>query len=78
MRLIDAGASFGMVGENQCYYIGMSAIDTINWCHAAFMSEPWPGYWNHIGNILGADYTRVGVGIGEANGRVVITWDFIQ
>lgn len=78
MRLRAAGAVFGLSGENQCYYMGMSALDTLNWCHQAFMAEPWPGYWNHIGNILGPDYTRVGIGIGEANGRVVITWNFLQ
>ena len=77
-RLAAAGASFGLSGENQCYYMGMSAIDTLNWCHSAFMAEPYPGHWNHIGNILGKDYTRVGIGVGEANGRVVITWDFVQ
>lgn len=77
-RLSAAGAAFGLSGENQCYYMGMSAIDTLNWCHSAFMAEPWPGFFNHIGNVLGPDYTRVGIGIGEANGRVVITWDFVQ
>ncbi len=78
MRLAAAGASFSMAGENQCYYVGMSALDTLNWCHSAFMAEPWPGFWNHIGNILGPDCTRDGIGIGEANGWVVITWDFVR
>ena len=77
-RLIQAGASFGLNGENQCHHYGMSAIDTLNWCHSAFMAEPWPGHWNHIGNILGPNYTRVGIGIADGGGRVVITWDFVQ
>ncbi len=78
MRLRQAGASFGLSGENQCHHYGMSALDTLNWCHEAFMAEPWPGHWNHIGNILGPDYTRVGIGIADGGGRVVITWDFVQ
>ena len=77
-RLRAAGASFGMAGENQCHHYGMSALDTLNWCHNAFMAEPYPGYWNHIGNVLGPDYTRVGIGIADDGNRVVITWDFVQ
>ena len=40
------------------------------------MSEPWPGYPNHIGNILGTRYTRVGIGVADNGSRVVIVWDF--
>ena len=78
MRLRAAGASFGLAGENLCHHYAMSALGTLNWCHTSFMAEPYPGHWNHIGNILGRDYTRVGIGIAEGNGRVVIVWDFVQ
>ena len=63
-------------GENQCHHYAMRAEATLNWCHGVFMSEPWPGYWNHIGNILSTRYTRVGIGIADSGSRVVITWDF--
>ena len=77
-RLSAAGASFGMAGENQCHHYGLPAIDVINWCHGVFMAEPYPGFWNHIGNILNPRWTRVGVGVAEGGGRVVITWDFVD
>ena len=77
-RLIAAGASFGYTGENQCYHAGIGAVATLEWCHGAFMAEPYPGHWNHIGNILDPRFTRVGVGIAEAGGRVVITWNFLD
>ena len=68
-----------MAGENQCHhYAGLAAVDVMNWCHGVFMSEPYPGYWNHIGNILNPRWTRVGVGVAEGGGRTVITWDFID
>jgi uncharacterized protein YkwD len=63
-------------GENQCHHYANSAQGTIDWCHSVFMSEPWPGYPNHIGNILSTRYTRVGIGIADSGSRVVITWDF--
>jgi uncharacterized protein YkwD len=76
-RLRRAGISFGWSGENQC----MSTMDrtttaTLNWCQSQFMSEPYPGYANHIGNILSAHYTRVGIGIAIQGRKVIITWDF--
>lgn len=76
-RLAAGGVSFGASGENQCYYSGMSVIDTLNWCHAQFMAEPYPGQWNHIGNILSPTYSRMGVGIAQAGATVIITWDFV-
>lgn len=76
-RLANGGVSFGASGENQCYYNGMSVIDTLNWCHAQFMAEPYPGQWNHIGNILSPSYSRLGVGIAQAGATVIITWDFV-
>lgn len=77
-RLRNAGISFGWSGENICYsYDGSrSPTDVLNWCHSLFMSEPYPGYANHIGNILGAHYTRVGIGIAVSGAKVIIVWDF--
>ena len=75
-RLRRAGVSFSYSGENQCYHMGMSEQATLDWCHAQFMAEPYPGHWNHIGNILDPRATRMGVGIATAGGRTVITWDF--
>jgi uncharacterized protein YkwD len=40
------------------------------------MAEPYPGYFNHIGNILNPRFTRVGIGIAERNGQVKIVWNF--
>ena len=42
-RLRAAGVSFGWSGENQCYHMGMSEQATLDWCHAQFMAEPYPG-----------------------------------
>jgi uncharacterized protein YkwD len=75
-RLARGGVAFGWSGENQCYHVGMSEQATLNWCHAQFMSEPYPGHWNHIGNILNPQARRLGVGIATVGGRVVVTWDF--
>lgn len=75
-RLRAAGVSFTYSGENQCYHMGMSEQATLDWCHAQFMAEPYPGQWNHIANILDPRATRMGVGIATAGGRTVITWDF--
>ena len=66
-RLRAGGVSFGWSGENQCYHVGMSQQATLNWCHSAFMAEPYPGHWNHIANILNPNARRMGVGI--ATGR---------
>ena len=77
-RLRNAGISFGWNGENICYSYNAarSPLDVLNWCHAQFMSEPYPGYSNHIGNILGTHYTKIGVGIAVSGSKVYITWDF--
>jgi uncharacterized protein YkwD len=40
------------------------------------MSEPYPGYFNHIANILDPDFRRVGIGIATAGGKVIVVWDF--
>jgi uncharacterized protein YkwD len=75
-RLRAAGIGFSWSGENMCYYNGMALRATLDWCHSTFMSEPYPGYANHIGNILSGHYTRVGIGIAQSGGKVIIVWDF--
>ena len=75
-RLARGGVGFGWSGENQCYHIGMSQQATLNWCHNAFMAEPYPGQWNHIANILNPNARRMGVGIATVGGKTVITWNF--
>jgi uncharacterized protein YkwD len=75
-RLRRAGISFGHSGENLCYYSGIGVRATLEWCHATFMAEPYPGYFNHIANILNPRFTRVGIGIAESGGRVKIVWNF--
>jgi uncharacterized protein YkwD len=76
VRLARGGVSFGWSGENQCYHVGLSQQSTLDWCHAQFMAEPYPGHWNHIGNILNPNARRMGVGIATVGGRTVITWNF--
>jgi uncharacterized protein YkwD len=75
-RLRAGGVSFGWSGENQCYHIGMSQQATLDWCHSAFMAEPYPGQWNHIANILNPNARRMGVGIATVGSKTVITWNF--
>jgi uncharacterized protein YkwD len=75
-RLARAGIGFSASGENICYLSGAGIQGALNWCHATFMSEPYPGYANHIGNILGTRYSRIGVGIATSGPKVIIVWDF--
>ena len=75
-RLRRGGVSFGWSGENQCYLVGRSQQATLNWCHAQFMAEPYPGQWNHIANILNPNARRMGVGIAQVGSKIVIVWDF--
>jgi uncharacterized protein YkwD len=75
-RLSRAGVPYSHAGENICEYTGIGMNGTLNWCHSAFMSEPYPGYNNHIANILDPDFRRVGVGIAVSGGKVVVVWDF--
>jgi uncharacterized protein YkwD len=77
-RLRNAGISFGWSGENICYSNdgSRSPTDVLNWCHSTFMSEPYPGYSNHIGNILGTHYSRIGIGIAISGSKVYVVWDF--
>jgi uncharacterized protein YkwD len=76
-RLRAAGISFGWSGENECTYSGYTnPITVLDKCHAYFMSEPYPGYPNHIGNILGTHYHKVGIGIAQSGSHIIIVWDF--
>jgi uncharacterized protein YkwD len=75
-RLRAAGVSSSYTGENQCYHMYLTEPATLDWCHAAFMAEPYPGHWNHIGNILDPRFTRMGVGIATVGATTVITWNF--
>ena len=75
-RLRAAGISFTHSGENQCYDYG-TVTSAIAWCHSIMMAEPYPGYWNHIANILNPNFTRVGFGYAvKSNGEIIMTWDF--
>ena len=73
---VPAGISFGHSGENLCYYSGIGVRGTLEWCHSTFMAEPYPGYFNHIANILNPRFSRVGIGIAQSGGRVKIVWNF--
>lgn len=77
-RLRAAGIKFGWNGENQCMNngTGRTPTQTLDWCQAQFMSEPYPGVANHIGNILSTHYTRVGIGIAIQGAKIIIVWDF--
>jgi uncharacterized protein YkwD len=75
-RLRRAGISFSWSGENMCYYNGLGLRAMLEWCHSTFMSEPYPGFANHIGNILSTHYSRLGLGIAQSGGKVIIVWDF--
>jgi uncharacterized protein YkwD len=75
-RLRRGGVSFSWSGENICYYNGLPVKSMLNWCHSVFMSEPYPGVANHIGNILSPHYTRVGLGVASSGTRIIIVWDF--
>lgn len=77
-RMAAAGIVFGWSGENLCMNngSGRSAAGTLDWCQSQFITEPYPGYANHIGNILNVHYTRVGVGIAVSGSKVIVVWDF--
>jgi len=75
-RLRAGGVSFGWSGENQCYLVGRGTQATLDWCHAQFMAEPYPGQFNHIANVLNPNAHRMGVGIAIVGSKIVIVWDF--
>ena len=51
----------------------MSEQGTLDWCHAQFMAEPYPGHWNHIANILNPNARRMGVGIATGMSELYVT-----
>jgi uncharacterized protein YkwD len=75
-RLRSAGIGFSYSGENLCYYNGIGVKSMLNWCNSTFMAEPYPGYFNHKGNILNPQFSRLGVGIAQSGGKVIIVWNF--
>jgi len=75
-RLRAGGIGFGWSAENQCYIVGRTDVATLDWCHAAFMGEPYPGQFNHIANVLNPNARRVGVGIAQVGSKIVVVWDF--
>jgi uncharacterized protein YkwD len=76
-RLTNGGISYGYSGENQCWLSGGGGVQpTLDWCHAAFWSEPYPGGGNHKDNILNPNFRRVGVGIAVGGSKVIVVWDF--
>jgi uncharacterized protein YkwD len=77
-RLRAGGVSFGYSGENICYRAGLSVRAALDWCHSQFMSEPYPGVFNHIANILSPKFHRLGVGIASDGYRVYVVWDFVD
>lgn len=76
-RLSRAGVSYNQASENICYHSGIGVMATLDWCHSTFMSEPYPGYYNHKGNILNPDFRRIGIGIASWGGKVYVVWDFV-
>jgi uncharacterized protein YkwD len=75
-RLNAAGISWSHAGENICMNMG-SVTGVIAACHSLMMAEPYPGYWNHIANILNPNFTRVGFGYARrGDGMLLMTWDF--
>lgn len=77
-RLRRAGLVFSWNGENACMNTstGRTPTQTLVWCQSQFMSEPYPGVANHIGNILSTHYTKVGIGIAIKGAKVIVVWDF--
>ncbi|MGH2462011.1 MAG: Ig-like domain-containing protein [Candidatus Limnocylindria bacterium] len=76
-RLTNGGISYGYSGENQCYLgYGGGVQATLDWCHAQFWAEPYPGGGNHKDNILSTHFRRVGIGIAVGSNKVIIVWDF--
>jgi uncharacterized protein YkwD len=76
-RLTNAGISYGWSGENQCYLgYGGGVQATLDWCHAQFWAEPYPGGGNHKDNILNPNFRRIGIGIAVGSNKVIVVWDF--
>lgn len=76
-RLTAGGISYGYSGENICYLgYGGGVQATLDWCHAQFWAEPFPGGGNHKDNILSSHFRRLGVGIAVGGNKVYVVWDF--
>jgi uncharacterized protein YkwD len=76
-RLSAGGVGYGYSGENICYLgYGGGVQATLNWCHAQFWAEPFPGGGNHKDNILGSHFRRVGIGIAVGGNKVYVVWDY--
>jgi uncharacterized protein YkwD len=76
-RLTNAGISYGWSGENACYLgYGGGVQATLDWCHAQFWAEPYPGGGNHKDNILNPNFRRIGIGIAVGSNKVIVVWDF--
>lgn len=76
-RLTAGGISYGWSGENICYLgYGGGVAATLDWCHAQFWAEPYPGGGNHKDNILNANFRRIGIGIASGGNKVYVVWDF--
>jgi uncharacterized protein YkwD len=76
-RLTAGGVSYGYRGENICFLGGGASVTAaLNWCHAQFMAEPYPGGGNHKDNILNPNFRRIGIGIATGGGKVYVVWDF--
>jgi uncharacterized protein YkwD len=76
-RLTAGGVSYGYSGENICYLgYGGGVQATLNWCHAQFWAEPFPGGGNHKDNILSSHFRRVGIGIAVGGNKVYVVWDY--
>lgn len=76
-RLTAGGISYGYSGENICYLgYGGGVQATLDWCHAQFWAEPFPGGGNHKDNILSSHFHRLGVGIAVGGNKVYVVWDF--
>ena len=75
-RLRAGGVSFHDRGENQCYLEGRAAGHARLGAMHSSLAEPYPGHWNHIGNILDPRFHRMGVGIASCRSPTVIVWDF--
>ena len=75
-RLTAAGIQWSVSGENGCWRSGSTVQKTLDWCQSGMMAEPYPGYPNHIANILNPKFHRVGIGIATDGNKVYVTWDY--
>jgi len=76
-RLDDAGISWTAVGENLFLSLGYAVDEAVDVAEESFMDEPECEF-NHRSNILGRNFTYVGIGIYECpqDGKLYLTQDF--